>query len=222
MADTRGGMDREIEYRGGARIGWFNASWPFAVLRANREEIAIDVRFSGKYSFRRDQVVRIEPYGSLPMIGRGIVIKHTVAEIPERVIFWTLGAPGPLLREIGGVGFAPAGDPARAVVRRGFPVRWKALASVFAAFALLLGLNLWSGIVYRPGFPLFKPFGLPAFLFLFLFSVGTLKSPRVREFALKPGGNIREVRWMFLFLALFTGLFTIASLAVSIFVDIDG
>lgn len=41
-------------------------------------------------SFKHDQITKIEPVGSIPYIGKGLQIHHTLNpnEYPSKVIFW--------------------------------------------------------------------------------------------------------------------------------------
>jgi len=48
----------EVSFRGGARLGWANASWPLAKLTANSE--CLTLSSLGRYEFTPSQVVEIE------------------------------------------------------------------------------------------------------------------------------------------------------------------
>jgi hypothetical protein len=52
---------------GGARIGWINASWPLAELSVTPRSLVIRVWPLGTYTFTPEQIVRVEPYGSIPV-----------------------------------------------------------------------------------------------------------------------------------------------------------
>jgi hypothetical protein len=56
-------MTAKQTWRGGARIGLMNATWPFAVLKVNSERIVLDVVILGTYTFRPDQVVKLSVTG---------------------------------------------------------------------------------------------------------------------------------------------------------------
>jgi hypothetical protein len=62
-----------------------------------------------KYDFAPDQVVSIEPYGSIPVFARGIRIRHNRNDYPENVIFWCVGSRDETLRQIEKSGCLPAG-----------------------------------------------------------------------------------------------------------------
>ena len=88
----------ETSYRGGARIGWVNASWPFARLTVSADKLAL--ASLGTYEFSPLQVVSVEPYGSIPLLSSGIRIIHNRADYPEKIIFWCMGNRSRVLAEI--------------------------------------------------------------------------------------------------------------------------
>jgi len=45
--------------RGGAQIGWINASWPFGMLSVSPRSLTISSPFSRSYVFEPEQVVTI-------------------------------------------------------------------------------------------------------------------------------------------------------------------
>ena len=75
----------------------FNATWPFADLKADEEKIVLKVAFSGTYTFPAAQVVAVRKYVLIPFLGWGIRIHHEVSGCPEKVIFWYLGLPSTVL-----------------------------------------------------------------------------------------------------------------------------
>ena len=73
-------FEDSISSRGGARIGWMNATWPFAVLTARQAKLDLNATLLGKYSFTPDQVISLEKYGCIPILGSGIRIHHNIAD----------------------------------------------------------------------------------------------------------------------------------------------
>jgi hypothetical protein len=94
-------MQQPFTETGGARIGWLNASWPFAQISADQGNLIISVLWR-TYAFTLKQVLFIERYSGLT--SEGIRIRHNVAEYPEKIIFW--GNPDKLLNGIWSSGFA--------------------------------------------------------------------------------------------------------------------
>ena len=108
----------ETSFRGGARIGWVNASWPFAKLIISADRIALVTL--GSYEFSPSQVVSVEPYGSIPFLSSGIRINHNRADYPEKIIFWCMGNRSRVLAEFRKCGFSSQGHPAKRAA--GFPL----------------------------------------------------------------------------------------------------
>jgi len=98
-------MNPEATLTGGARVGWFNATWPFAKLEATSDYVTLKVTFSGTYIFPATSVVGIHKFVRIPFIGWGIRIEHTVSEYPSHIVFWYLGFPSTVLDFIGHQGF---------------------------------------------------------------------------------------------------------------------
>jgi hypothetical protein len=93
------------QWRGGARIGLANATWPFACLSASAELLTLEVGFFGTFSFSPTQVTAIEPHFSLPLIGRGVRIRHSIAAYPDPLIFWCFVRPEGIVSELNRLGY---------------------------------------------------------------------------------------------------------------------
>ena len=109
----------EASFRGGARIGRVNASWPFARLTARRDVLRI--ASLGSYAFTPSEVVSLDACPSRLFLSSGILIRHNRPDCPATVIFWCMGKPARVLAAIRDVGFVPSGQPGPRVA--GFPVR---------------------------------------------------------------------------------------------------
>lgn len=195
---------------GGARIGWINATWPFARLTARRDQLILNGTLIGKYSFSPEQVVAIEKYTVIPILGWGIRIHHSVADYPRKIVFWCFGSPESLIRRIQETGFVAKADPDSVPTGRGMPVRWQALVAIVALWngLLMLDMRQSGGSAGRPG-----TFTLVAFLLLFLGSVGIWRSPLLQRAILKPGRSCEEIKaWLYL-LALGSGLMSVSMLS---------
>ena len=70
---------------GGARIGFFNATWPLARLSADRNAIAL--RCLLKFAFPRDRITGLSRYRGF--MSTGLQIEHTVPRYPGFILFWT-------------------------------------------------------------------------------------------------------------------------------------
>ena len=117
----------EVSFRGGARVGWVNASWPLAKLTASHDRLV--VTSLGTYEFTPDQVQAIERYGSIPILAWGLRIRHNRTDYPENVIFWCMGSRDRVLAQIEQTGFTPKAQ-ASSTRARGFPIRWTVVVGV--------------------------------------------------------------------------------------------
>lgn len=104
---------KQFTSRGGVRLDFFNATWPFATLAVNREKIEINVpvaRIVGesRYLFPAVSVLSVERYSSIPFVGWGIRIHHTINRYPSKVVFWTFRSPTDVLTSIEETGFPVA------------------------------------------------------------------------------------------------------------------
>jgi hypothetical protein len=177
---------------GGARIGWINASWPLAELSVTPRSLVIRVWPLGTYTFTPEQIVRVEPYGSIPVIYRGIRVVHTRPDYRSGIIFWCVRNPARLIERIRQAGFVPAAPPPTAPVKRGIPFRWSFIIALFV---------VWNALFILGGFlpgtpPPEKPgaFVLLALAVLLFASLATERSPAFQRWVLKPGRSVGEIR----------------------------
>jgi hypothetical protein len=194
---------------GGARIGMVNYTWPLAKLTATADRLTVSTNLfglygMGTYSFSRDQVLSIERYGWIPLIGEGIRINHSITDYPEKIVFWC--QPASVLAGLVGVGFssthAPSAMPQRQTPR-GFPLRWTPLILLVVLWNLVIGIE----IVARPtGIPSPGPLSLAALLIVFGFSIAAIRFPVVQNLLLKPGRSFGEVKQIFLLVATISGI----------------
>ena len=194
-------MSDTFHVTGGARLGWLNSSWPLAKLAVSSEQLTISVLLLGQYNFRPDQVSKIERYVTIPFLGWGIQIHHHVADFPQRIIFWSFGNPDHILQGIREVGFSPT---AAEIPRpRGIAMRWSAIIMLLVLWnvpALLIQALCPINHQLPPSFAFFL---IVPFL---IFSIGTLKSPKLQRIILKPGRNIGEIRPFLRFLIFLLGM----------------
>jgi hypothetical protein len=70
---------------GGARLGMFNATWPYAELTVFRSAIRLNC-LGQEYLFAKDRIAALAKYRALFSIG--LLIRHTVPVYPKFVVFW--------------------------------------------------------------------------------------------------------------------------------------
>jgi hypothetical protein len=202
----------QASFRGGAQVGWVHASWPFARLTA--EAGILTLMCLGTYTFTPSEVVALEPYGSIPVLARGIRIKHNRRDYPKKIIFWCIGRRDAALTEVAKTGFSPRGQPLDGPT--GFPVRWS---------AILILLVLWNGFFLldraaagsrrAPG-----PFALVALVLLFAASTAAQMSPRFRRLLLRDGHELGEIKSIVTLLQIVSGIMVIA-FSVTLFAHLD-
>ena len=44
-----------------------------------------------KFDFLREDIIRVEPFGSIPLIASGIRLVHRRSDYPKMVVFWCIG-----------------------------------------------------------------------------------------------------------------------------------
>ena len=108
----------EFSITGGARMGSFNATWPFTKLIVSADNLVLSVVFLGKYDFRPHDVICLERYRFIPLFQSGLRIVHSRSDYPPLVVFWTMGSQKKLLERIRNIGFSPSA-PASSTVRGG-------------------------------------------------------------------------------------------------------
>ena len=71
---------------GGTRLGFFNATWPFAKISVSQDTLELKC-FSKKYKFEKDQIIDLREYNG--MMSKGLLIEHKLNDYPEHIVFWT-------------------------------------------------------------------------------------------------------------------------------------
>lgn len=204
--------NESVTCRGGARIGFVNATWPFAHLSADREKLRLDVAVLGDFPFESREVVALEPFCWIPMFAWGIRIRHAVPAYPEVMRFWCLGSPWALEQEIRGTGFrAGASEGEAAMIDRSMAWRWQFLAACFVGLNALMSLEPSHRNGAPPG-----PATLLSMALIFFLAMGIRHDTWVRHVALKPGRTPGEVRQWTGLLALTSGILLVIFALISL------
>ncbi|WP_316788347.1 hypothetical protein [Pedobacter frigoris] len=211
----------QIEETGGANIGFGRATWPFAKLLVNKNELQLNASIIGNVYFRPCDIISIEPYTLFS--GTGIKINHRVNGYSEKVVFLTSGSRN-LIKRIADTGFLNNTDPIPTEVEANiikyqssgsFPMKWSAVI-VFGVIWNLLFLGDILGYFGDTNNRI--PIGIGAQLalaFAFLFALTTLLSEPFSRLVLKKDRKTKEIRPFLLFLLLITGfMFTMVSLTI--------
>lgn len=175
---------KPASFRGGARIGWSNATWPFAKLVADAQELRLSCL--GTYVFKPTDVVSLDPHGSIPFFHSGIRIRHNRPDYPATIIFWCLGRRHRTLEQLAASGFRPAGQAGEPA--RGMPVRWGAIILAVLLWNALFLFNDRLLVQGRPGLLM-----LSALLLFLVGATAIRRSARVQRLVLREGRHLGEI-----------------------------
>jgi hypothetical protein len=181
---------QQLSVTGGARIGWANATWPLATLSVADGALTVAALMLGTYTFAPNEVVALEAYQSVPLIGRGVRIVHSRSDYPKNVIFWCLSSPTKLLADIEAAGFRSQAPRTSQPRPDGIPVRWTSVAAVVVFWNVLFLLD--GAVPWNAP----KPPGPFVFLALGSLCAGSFalqKSPAVQAWLMKPGRPVSEI-----------------------------
>jgi len=202
----------EVKETGGARIGMANATWPFATLTVNENRLTLNATIVGNLSFKPSDIVSIEPYNVIPLLGQGIRINHRVNNYKEKVIFWTMKSPRELIKKIELTGFLSNIKPIspeqeREITKQqstgGFPIKtWFAIA-VVVIWNLLF---MYDFMNTNEGQPTFGMGVKSALSFVFGTGLLLLISEPFRKLVLKDGRTLNDIKKFVLFLMFISGI----------------
>jgi hypothetical protein len=88
-------------FRGGARLGSFNVTWPFARLILSSSGSTLRV-LCKSYEIGRDEIHALELHHGL--FSKGVRIIHSNRQLPQNAIFWSC-APESVLAAAASHGF---------------------------------------------------------------------------------------------------------------------
>ena len=213
----------ELKLTGGARIGRMNASFPFATLTVNPRTIELKAGLLGNLVFQPSDIISIDPYVMIPVLGQGIRIHHRVSNYKEKVIFWTFQDPKKVIGQIRETGFLhnvstgqSVPDPEITALQKkgGFPVKksfaiglvvlWNVL---FIADILNFALNEKQVIPF--GYGILTALGL-----VFLCALSSLVSPEFRRMILKEDRGMEDIKIWAYFIMLITFIMSISIMGI--------
>lgn len=217
-------MEKTFKLTGGARIGLANATYPFADLYVDENTLKINASLVGNLVFQPQDIISIEPYTTIPLIGQGIKISHRVENYNPNVIFWTLKNPETVINEIKNTGFLENKNSTSIArdskiieqqIQGGFPL--KSFVPVFIIIA-------WNALFISDFFPIFRNDTLPptfpgpgvcsALGLVFIFALFTLVSADFRRFILKDGRTFEDIKKLAIFIMIITGFMLTLFLAI--------
>jgi hypothetical protein len=94
----------EFKLTGGATYGMMNATWPFATLLVNKNELELNISLIGNLHFRPEDVISITASGA-SIFTSGIRIRHKVKGYYSTVVFKSFTNANSILQQIQQTGF---------------------------------------------------------------------------------------------------------------------
>lgn len=200
---TKNKSMNELQLTGGARIGMANATFPFATLKVNKERLELNASIVGNLTFQASDIISIEPYMMIPILGQGIKISHNVAHYKERVIFWTFKDPYSVVRQIQETGFLSNQNLTEQKIDRkivekqakgGFPIKKGFAIGAIVVWNLLFLTDFVPFFLgKREGFPTVNGI-LAAIGLLFFTALLSLISSDFRRLILKEGRELNDIK----------------------------
>lgn len=180
---------------GGASVGEMRLPQPLANLSANYNQLTLSVFLLAKYKFHPQQIVSLEKTWG------GIRIRHTVAEYPANIVFFTKNTHK-FFDCMKQAGFLPAARVEDFPRRDGSPIYWQFVVLTLVLWNIFLLICANYSYLNLPLSALSLPF-----LFVLFISLTGLRSPFIQCFFLKPNRNIEEIAPIFRFITLVSSLF---------------
>ncbi|BDD03976.1 hypothetical protein [Aureibacter tunicatorum] len=204
----------ELQLTGGARIGMANATFPFATLKVNKDRLELNASIVGNLTFQSSDIISIEPYTMIPILGQGIKINHTVSNYKEQVIFWTFKNPKSVVQRIKETGFLSNENQTNQKIDRtildkqakgGFPIKKEFSIGAIIVWNLLFLTDFIPFFLgEREGIPIGNGV-LTAIGLLFLTALLSLISRDFRRLILKEGRELSDIKKFAVFAMLISG-----------------
>lgn len=204
----------ELQLTGGARIGMANATFPFATLKVNKDRLELNASLVGNLTFQPTDIISIEPYTMIPILGQGIKINHKVSNYKERVIFWTFKDPNSVVRQIEETGFLSKQNLTEQKIDRkiieqqakgGFPIKKGFAIGAIIVWNLLFLTDIVPFFLRkREGFPIGNGVSIAIGLF-FLTALLSLISSDFRRLILKEGRELNDIKKFAIFAMIISG-----------------
>ncbi|MGM0479259.1 MAG: hypothetical protein ACQERC_08545 [Bacteroidota bacterium] len=204
----------EIQLTGGARVGRANMTFTFATLKVNKDRLELNASIVGNLTFQPSDIISIEPYTMIPILGQGIKINHKVSTYKERVIFWTFKDPNSVVRQIQETGFLSNENQSNQKIDRtiiekqakgGFPIKKGFAIGAIVVWNLLFLTDIIPFFLgEREGFPIGNGV-LTAIGLLFVTALFSLISSDFRRLILKEGRELSDIKKFAIFAMIISG-----------------
>ena len=205
----------EIKLTGGARIGMANATFPFATLKVNKDRLELNASLIGNLVFQPQDIISIETYSQIPIIGHGIKINHRVSNYKQKVIFWTFKDPKEVLSQIKDTGFLDGINSEISATDQQILEKQKQGGSPVKKSVIIGTIVVWNALFLTDFIPAFLgekeifPIGKGASTalgLLFLFALLSLISTDFRRLILKEGRELNDIKKAAIFIMIISGM----------------
>lgn len=213
-------MNEKFTLTGGARIGMANASYPFADLYVDKELLKINASIVGNLMFQPKDIISIEPYTFIPLIGQGIKINHRIENYNPKVIFWTFKDPNSVIVEIKKTGFlqnlnSEISSADLEIMKKQNEGRFPLKKSIAVFFIVAWNLLFLSDFIpfFLKGETEGSSLGIGMNLavgLLFISSILSIVSEKFRKIILKENRNFDDIKKFSYFIALISGIMFVA------------
>jgi hypothetical protein len=204
----------ELKETGGAKIGWANATWPFAKLHVTDKTLTLNATILGKLVFTRSDIRSIEVYRKFGVFRKGIQLNHSVPNYSKTVIFWTSRDPRQLIDAIEKTGFLESNSRLNPIdemdlkedqKKGGFPLKISFAIAIIVLWNLLSCIDLKKSLTqgelqFGPGEGFVLSTGVMVIACLLLLFIR-----QFQRLALKEGKRMEDIR-SFVYLLLFISL----------------
>jgi hypothetical protein len=191
-------------------------------LKVTNDRLDLNATIVGNLVFKPEDIISIEPYYMIPIIGQGIKINHRIPKYKEKVIFWTFKNPNEVIRQIKQTGFFDnsltterqndSDIIAESQKQGGFPVKIPFAIGVVVIWNILFIMDFLnfsrSG---SEGIPLGNG-SIGALGIVFLSCLLTLISKDFRRIVLKEGRELKDISRFLYFLMFISGVMLLSIL----------
>lgn len=199
-----------------------NVTWPFASLKVTKDRLDLNATIVGNLVFKPEDIISIEPYYMIPIIGQGIKINHRIPNYKNEVIFWTFKDPYYVIRQIKQTGFfdnsltTDRQNDSEIIAERqkqgGFPVKIPFAIGIVAIWNILFLMDFLNFSKRdSEGIPLGNG-ATGAIAIVFLSCLLILISKDFRKIVLKEGRGLSDISRFLYFLMFISGVMMISIL----------
>ena len=197
-----------FELTGGVRIGRKNTSYPFVVLKADRNKLEVNASVMGNFVFQPTDISSIAIYTPVLGIRNGIQIHHKVQSYNSTIIFWTLKDPKWVIEQINATGFTKNIDGIPTTISKqitlkqqqgSFPIKKPFGLGIAALWLVLILVDVTRAIVAKDIPVGFGTGMLSAMGMMFCCGLLLLISSDFRRLVLKEGRDLDDIKRVTIF-----------------------